>query len=337
MRISLGQKSLFAIASVALLAGCGSTATSPLASRTAADSAPAGGVLRAAPNAPQTQALDSNSGDVVYVSSFNGRPGYGEVSVFPASLHASNPAAIRQIQHGTARPYGLWVDSAGTLYVANLPQGAPTIGVAEFHPGASAPFRVLTDQMQDPTQVAVAHDGTTYVEQCQRGDVTGVYVTVFPAGSKIASRTIDLHFAGYALECDEMAFNTNGDLLVSAATFKNHTHIFSITPGTFQASQLKLNLGGLDGGGLAVDGAGNIYGSGAYSGAIMVFAPGKTNATRVINQGAESLAVRPDGTLYAATANSEGKVDEYAPGGSTPVNSFLDYDTGLGIAIGPQS
>lgn len=331
MGFSRGQNLCFALAAAAMLAGCsgtnGTSATPPMhPSNTAM-----GGVLGS--GASGFASIDSTGGNVLYVSSFDGKPGYGEITVFPASLHSHNPTPIRQIQHGTARPYGMWVDSAGTLYVANIPQGAPTIGVAEFHPGATTPFRMLTDKMAYPTQVAVGKDGTTYVEQCQRGDVVGVYVTVFAPGTTTASRTVNLHFSGYALQCDQMAFDTNGDLLVSAATFKNHTHVFRVTPGTFHVSPVKLNTGGLDGGGLAVDGAGNIYVSGAYSGAIMVFAAGKTNATRVINQGAASLYVKPDGTLFAATAGST--VDEYAPGGSTPVNSFADYATGLGIAVGP--
>ena len=329
MRLTVGQKSLFAIASIALLAGCGSAATTPFAS----SNATASHSMDAARRATSGMSADSTGGRVVYVSSFDGKPGYGEVTVFPAYLHAKNPTPIRQIQNGTARPYGLWVDSAGTLYVANIPQGAPTIGVTEFHPGSARPFRILTDQIAYPTQVAVSDDGTTYVEQCQQGDVTGVYVTVFPAGSTTASRTLNLHFSGYALQCDEMAFDTNGDLLVSAETFKDGTHVFRVKPGTYTVTRVKLNLGRLDGGGLAVDGAGNIYVSGAYSGAIMVFAPGKTNATRIINQGAASLHAEPDGTLYAATAGSV--VDEYPPGGSTPINSFVDNATGLGIAVGP--
>jgi hypothetical protein len=228
----------------------------------------------------------------------------------------------------------MWVDSAGTLYVVNIPQGAPTTGVSEYHPGASTPFRVLTDQLIFPTEVAVAADGTVYVNQRQGQNGLGEFVTVFPPGSTHASRTINLHFSGYALEADQMAFNKNGDLLVSAFTFRSGLHIFSITPGTFQVRELPLNLRGLDGPGLAEDGAGNIYVSSFTSGQIDVFAPGSNNPSRVISQGAEDLTVLPDGTLYAATGDG---INEYKPGGSTPVNNITAPvgNFGFGIAVGP--
>jgi hypothetical protein len=148
--------------------------------------------------------------------------------------------------------------------------------------------------------------------QGQIGDQVGEYVTIFKPGQIKASRTVNLHFSGYAMSADQMAFDTNGDL-----------------------SQVNLNVGNLDGPGLAVDRAGNVYVSGFYNGHIDVFAPGSINPTRVINQGAQDMQIMPDGTLYAS--NGDG-VDEYAPGGSTPVNVINAYDDqGYGVAVGPAN
>jgi sugar lactone lactonase YvrE len=270
---------------------------------------------------------------VVYISTFNGQPGVGQVIVYPAGLKDQNPSPIQSIQNGTARPDGMTVDSAGTLYVANIPQGYGGHYISEFHPGASSPFTYLTDQLQDPTDVAIAADGTLYVNQGQIGDQVGEYVTIFKPGKIKAARTVNLHFSGYAMSAEQMAFDTNGDLLVSANALNVPVHVFRMNTKTFQVSQVNLNVGTLDGPGLAVDRAGNIYVSGFYNGHIDIFAPGSTNPTRVINQGAQDMRVMPDGTLYASNGDS---VDEYAPGGSSPVNVISAYDDqGFGLAVGP--
>jgi hypothetical protein len=326
------RKSWIAIASAALLAGCSGVGSSSFTPLQDSNTTPMRVTARTVSG--HSGSADSKSGRVVYISTFNGQPGIGEVIVFPASLKDHNPPPIQTIQNGTIRPYGMWVDSAGTLYVANIPQGYGGHYVSEFHPGASYPFRALTDQLNFSTEVAVGADGTVYVNQRQVGDKVGEYVTVFPHGRNHASRTIDLHFTGYNLAADQMAFDTNGDLLVSAFVFGSPLHIFRINTKTFHVSLLNLNVGKLDGPGLAVDGAGNMYVSGAYTGQIDVFAPGSANPTRIINQGAQDLKVMADGTLYAATANG---VSEYAPGGSTPVNTIDSVNhTGYGIAVGPS-
>jgi hypothetical protein len=268
---------------------------------------------------------------VIYIGNIDGQPGLGDVLVYPSGLQQHNPSPLRTILQGTARPSGLWVDTAGTLYVANLPQGAPSIGVTEFHPGASHPFQTLTDQLSDPEQVAVAKDGTVYVNQ-RIGHED--FVTVFAPGSTHALATIDSHFDGYALQPGGMAFDRNGNLIFSAETFKDGCHIFKMTPGSLTVTDLKLNVS-VDGAGLAIDGAGNMYVSGFFNGlGIEVFAPGSKSPNRTINQGATALTVKPDGTLYAMT---ETGVSEYAPGGSVPVNSFNAPAPvqGFGIALGP--
>jgi DNA-binding beta-propeller fold protein YncE len=235
------------------------------------------------------------------------------------------------------RPWGICTDSKGNLYVANLPQGAPSIGITEFHPGASSPFRTLTDQIYYPTEVACGSDGTVYVNQRQdkNGDL-GDFVTVYPPGSLHASHFISMHFTGYDVFSDQMAFDTNGDLLVSTSAFVSggfELKIFRMNTKTFKVSPVDLNLGSLDGPGLAVDSAGNIYVSGQYTGQIDVFAPGSKNPSRTIDQGAADMTIMPDGTLYAATGSG---VDEYLPGGSSPVNSIHAQAQGVGVAVGPS-
>jgi sugar lactone lactonase YvrE len=338
MRLEPSHKFLTAIASAALLAGCSAGASS-IGTPSNANNAPMSGVVQKMPGALGSP--DASAGRVVYTSSFSGQPGspVGQVLVYPASLKAHNPSPMRIIGQGTDRPFGMWVDSKGTLYVANIPGGNGGNYVAEFHPGASSPFRTLTDQLYYPTEVAVGADGTVYVNERQGPNVGGLedHVTVFSRGSTHASHVIDMHFTGYDMNANQMAFDKNGDLLVSASAFRvdgsRSNHIFRMNTKTFNVTEVKLN-GLPDGPGLAVDGAGNIYVSGATSFTTAVYAPGSKNPSRVIPHFAEDLAVMPDGTLYAMTGSG---VNEYLPGGSSPVNVISEPtgNEGYGIAVGP--
>lgn len=312
---------LTAVALSGVLAGCSSAGTSSAI---------------APPSQSGNAFVQQNTGtnNVVYLSSFDGAPGVGQVFVYPASLgsHPSSPKRI--ITHGTVRPFGMWVDSAGTLYVANIPQGAPTTGITEFHPGGIVPFKTLKDGLWYPTEVAVGNDGTVYVNESLANQCTGDCVAIFAPGSSMITRTVPLNFSGYALQADQMAFDRAGNLLVGASTFKDGYHIFKLNVTTFKVTELKVNLSGIAGPGLAVDHAGNMYVTSYSSDAIAVFAPGSENPTRMIAGGGEDLTVRPDGTLYAMTG---GGVEEYKPGSSSPDNVINEPagNLGFGIAVGP--
>ena len=326
---------LAAIGLAALFAGCGANG-GPIASQM--NQGTTSGQSLLAMTSSQF-AVDTTTQRVVYVDSFDGRPGQGEILVYPAGLGQKNPPPTRTIFSGAVRPLGMWVDSAGTLYAANVPQGAPSTGVKEFHPGSTAPFRTLVEDLVYPEAVAVGADGTVYVNQRQSpvDAHVGDFVTIFPPGSVHPSTTLTLPIAGYAPQADEMAFDKHGNLLVEGFTFNHGLHIFKVTPGTFAISELHLNLGGLDGPGLAVDGAGNIYVSGFYAGEIAVFPPGSNNASRIIPQSGQQLAVLPDGTLYVAGGYG---IAEYKAGASSPTNTFNlpagIYPSG-GIAVGPAN
>jgi hypothetical protein len=312
---------LTAVALGGVVAGCSSAATSSAI---------------APPSRTGNALVQQNSGtnNVVYLSSFDGGPAVGQVFVYPAGLGAHPSSPKRIIKSGTVRPYGMWVDSVGTLYVTNIPQGAPTTGIMEFHPGGIVPFKTLKDGLWYPTEVAVGKDGTVYVNERLANNCTGDCVAIFAPGSSTITRTVPMNFDGYALQSDQMAFDRGGNLLVGASTFKDGYHIFKMNTTTFKVTELKVDLTGLDGPGLAVDGAGNMYVSGATADVIAVFTPGSDTPIRMITPGAEDLTVMPDGTLYAMTGAG---VNEYRSGGNSPVNTINEPvgNLGFGIAVGP--
>ncbi len=317
------------IASFALalaLAGCGGTASSLTAHPGGGQSSMAGTA-----QAP-SMGFSSLAGQhmVLYESSYDYQPGVGQVLVWPAGLnaHPSNP--MRSITANTVRPNGMWVDGNGDLYVVNIPQGAPTTGVFVYHPGASVWYRHFKDQLVYPTEIAVAKDGTVYVNQMQGNNIPGDCVTVFPPGSNTASRTIDLNFNGYAHGAGGLAFDRNGNLLAAEFDFKTGLHVFRINTTTFRFKDLGLH-GTAGGPGLATDRAGNMYITGSES--IDVYAPGSTTPTRTLSGGGYDITARPDGTLYV---NGYGAVSEYAPGATSPTNTITSYGNyGEGVAVGP--
>src|SRR5580658_3015707 len=187
MFLSSSKKRLAVVALSAMIAGCGGAGTVAPGGGTGATF---DGVLR---TALQSSSIDDATGRVVYESSLDGAPGHGSILVFPASLKAHDPSPIRTFMDGAVRPDGMWVDKNGDLYVANLPQGAPTTGVYVFHPGSSHPYRHIINSLDNPEHVAVGRDGTVYVDQTMcPSHIQALCVTVFPPGKDRASHEIDL-------------------------------------------------------------------------------------------------------------------------------------------------
>lgn len=279
----------------------------------------------------------AQQGLVLYESSYDYQPGVGQVLVFPASLKAKEPNPIRAITQNTVRPNGMFVDTHGDLWVVNIPQGAPTTGVYVYHPGASKPFRHITDLLDYPTDVAVAKDGTAYVNQQQCSNLDGDCVVVYPPGSNKVSHTINMNFSGYAHGAGGMAFDSKGDLYVCEFGFPHgvaSATVFKITPGTLKVHDLGLQHM-VAGPGLAIDGSDNLYVTGENEGQIDVFAPGSKTPTRTLQGGGYDATARPDGTLYV---NVYGGVEEYAPGATSPTNFVSSPgDYGLGVAVGPRT
>lgn len=312
-----------------LLAGCGNAASSSPTHLNA--SGPAAVMPELPLNGFSTLAQQRM---VLYESSFDFRPGVGQVLVWPAGLSAHPQNPMRSITANTVRPLGMWVDSNGDLWVVNIPQGAPTTGIFVYHPGAAVPFRHITDGLVYPTEVAVANDGTVYVNQSQCNNIQGNCITVYAPGSNTVTHTINLNFNFYAHAAGGLAFGKSGDLLALEYSFQEGAHVFRINPTTFHFHDLGLQLD-VDGPGLATDRAGDMYITGAGTYKIDVFAPGATSPTREIQGGGYDITARPDGTLYV---NGYGAVSEYAPGASSPTNIITSYGNyGEGVAVGPAN
>jgi hypothetical protein len=251
-------------------------------------------------------------GELVYVSDFLS----DEVLAFPASETAKNPAPVYTIHlnGSTGSPQGLWVDRYGILYVADG-------NVLEFKPGSETPFRTITNGVIDAVTVAVDSSGTLYVGN--NGGQNGITVGEYPPGSTKPSLTVTISepntvksFAG------AMTFDSAGNLYIGAHFYqKPGTHYFEVLHGTTNYTDLGLNCGaGADG--LAMDRGGNLY-TGS-NGTICVFPPGQKNFSRVIHNNGQLqsfFAVTRSGALYVPiTITSDSSLEEYAPGGSAPVN-----------------
>lgn len=266
---------------------------------------------------------------LLYVGNIDGRPGQGNVLVYSSSLHSGSQTPKQTISNGTQRPDGMWVDAAGTLYVANIANGAPSY-VDEFHPGASSPFLTITEGLYLAQTVTVATDGTVYVNNRGQNDA---FVSVYAPNSGHVLRTILLHVKAYQVDADQMAFDPQGNLFAAVRTLAPTgltLHVVEIPAGTTNAvPYLTLKNGGP---GLAIDAAGNMY-LGASTG-VLVFKPGSKTASRTIRGAGGLISVTPRGALYALGGSG---VVEFAPRGSKPINTFA-LPSGVwsfGLAVSP--
>ena len=304
-------------AAAGLLAGCSGQPSSSA-------------VPAAAPNTVQSIARANpaaHDGRFVYVADIDGQPGVGQILVYTADMQ--NPQFVRAITTGTGRPFGLWVDGAGTLYVANEPDKYEA-SVAEFKPGASSPFFSITAFAGYPQAVAVDADHNVYVNESDQDD--GV-VQVFAPGQSVAKRTIDTHVAGYAFNPGNMAFDRHGNLVVAEQAGLK-LQIVEILKGTSKVKPLNLDLNGnnITGPGLGIDKAGNMYVGSSSTETVSVFAPGQTEPSRTISPVAAYglMNVLPDGTVYEASG--EYTVTEIAPGSNSPTTTFSCQCSAQGVA-----
>ena len=293
-----------ALAAAGLLAGCANGAT---------DSLPLAGHNHSSAASPAAVSQFASQTRFLYVSTFDGPPGQGSVLVYTAGFQ--NPHLLRTISNDfTSRPVGLWVDSKNNLWVANIPNAYPHSTVDAFKPGASNPYFTITTFKGLPQSVAVDGNGNVYVNENVQD--RGV-VQVYRPGSASPFATIDTGIAGYAFEGGGIAFDPKGNVFV-AESARLQLHVVEIPAGTSKVVPVNLNLTNIDGPGLAIDAAGNLYVGNSQGGTVSVFAPGQAQPVRSISAAAYGLtAVTAHGNLYQASGSYY--VEEIPAGQSRPV------------------
>jgi hypothetical protein len=317
--MTLVSRTALAAVAIGLLAGCANPA--PTSFVPGASASQAQSLIKA-------PAVKARAGRVLYIADIDGQPGVGQIHVYTADM--KNPQLLRTITNGTGRPFGLWVDSKNVLYAANQPNKYPA-SVTEFKPGASAPFFTISNFKGIPGSVAVDAQQNVYVNESVQDEG---YVQVFTPGSNTAQRTIDTGVGGYAFDPGSMAFDPQGNLLV-AEQAKLKLQIVKIAPGSSQAVPVNLDLNGnnINGPGMGIDNAGNIYVASSQGGVVAVFAPGQTEPSRTISPvGSYGLtSVTSRGAVYQA--NGESTVTEIAAGASGPTNTVNCQCSAQGVAV----
>jgi sugar lactone lactonase YvrE len=308
------------LVAVGLLGGCANPPQSsfaPVAAQTQA-------LPQAAP--PQADPMKARGGRVLYIGNIDGSPGVGQVLVYTASM--KDPQLLRTINNGTGRPIGLWVDTKNNLWVANETDKYPA-SVTAFKPGASSPFFTITDLNGQPGSVAVDAGGNVYVNESVQDEG---YVQVYAPGSSEPKATLNTGVGGYAFDPGSMAFDSQGNLYV-AESAKLQLQIVKLAPGSSQFTPVNLDLKDIEGPGMGIDKAGNIYVGNAAAATVSVYPPGQTEPSRVINNvGAYGLTwVTPRGAVYQSSGESS--VIEIAPGANTPTHTLGCTCQTLGAAV----
>lgn len=302
-----------AAVALALLPGCAATAPSYLS-----------------PGSTGLQSISRTSapatGRVLYIADIDGQPGVGQIHVYQATMQ--KPQWIRDITSGTGRPFGMWVDDRNYLYVANITNKYPA-AVTIFKPGASTPFYTISKLKGQPEAVAVDAAHNVYVNE---NVADAGIVEVFPPNSNTPVREINTGISGYAFSPGGLAFDPKGNLIAGEQALLK-LHVVKIAPGSTKATALNLDLTNVNGPGLGIDKAGNLYIGSSVSAQIAVYPPGQLRPSRFISQASAYgfLTVTPEGSVYAASGQSS--VAEIPPGGNTPANTVQCMCSAQGTAV----
>ena len=195
---ALSPNALGVAALVTFLAGCsGSSTQTPALSGAANSLGQAAGPqlisMRAvAPNTSHgfMRAIDAQT-HLVYMSS------WGTASV--VDVLTMNGQQVGQITNGLVEPQGLFVDTKGSLWVAN------TSNVLVYPRGSLSPSKTLSDSVGFPIDVTVCPDGSAYVADLyDNSNSNHASIQVYAPGSTTPTGNLDYanDFRNPFLTCD---------------------------------------------------------------------------------------------------------------------------------------
>jgi hypothetical protein len=233
-------------------------------------------------------------------------------------------------------PQGVSSDTAGNVYVANT--GSADVFV--FAPGATSPTTTLNDPGQQPIDVAVAKNGTTYVANIATSGGGPGSVSVYPPGTTNPSLTLrDDNFQ----EVVGIALDKRGDVFVSYSNGQSSGSVAEFPARSQTAQETGIAIGFP--GGVAFDKTGNLLVVDQFTGILNVFTVGNSMPTAELTLPGDGCFIAfgtHDKTLYLADFQNESiDVLDYAPTALTLVDQITSgmnpYGNALGIATTRQT
>jgi hypothetical protein len=256
--------------------------------------------------------------------------GNNQIDAFVGLWNRNGGRYVGSITAGVSTPLGIWIDAAGTLYVAN--DGNNT--VTEYAGRTGSPSLTISQGLSQPWSVAVDSRGTLYV-----GNFDGGYINEYPAGETTPSATI----TGVSAP-EQMVFDTADNLYV----VDNGGSVDEVPFG--QTKAMSLGLRGLQNPvGVALDSNSDIFVSDTGvvnpTDDVLVYLPGQQWPTCTIDMGGvggtlgvpEMIALGRNGTLYVALQSSPNShVLTFSPHGYvlrsiTSDQSVMDLPHGIAI------
>lgn len=198
---------------------------------------------------------------------FEGDENEATVNIYETSALKSNPPPIATISVAAGCPYGMAMNKAGTLYVADNCGGND---VEEYAKGSTTRTGTITNGISNPLGLAIDRAGTLYVSNYPAS------ITVYPAGSSSPSETIT---GGGLTDPFGLALDSSGNLYI--ADFGAHA-VFELPVGA--TSVTNLNLQGMtEPLGVAVDEAhGRLWEADGEGNVINVYQLGSTTPLKTI-------------------------------------------------------
>jgi hypothetical protein len=174
---------------------------------------------------------------------------------------------LAKITDAIATPYGLALDSSGTLYVADNPESA----ITEYPKGQTTHSVTITDGLDSPLGLAIDKSGTLYVSN------VGM-IQEYAHGSTSPTKTIT---GGGMTNPFGLALDKKQNLYIADFIAAK---VFELTKGS--STVKSLNLQGLSEPiGVCFDASGNLWVTNANGGGITVYAPGATSPSETITSG----------------------------------------------------